>query len=208
MPTHRKQFGKRGLTPEVGQRWGQATTAAAAPAYGAAYSAPGYGAQAIEDEDKFSIVKAFLFPLGLFFSFYGRLSRKEYWVLGFIRWFASLAVLAFYRSAQGAEIELFLARMDSIPADQVLGATLHAFYGSTAGIVCIFFSIALTVSLYSLEARRCHDRDVSGFWLFLLLVPGVNLLFALYLFIANGFFKGTPGPNRFDTGVSQAAVFD
>lgn len=213
MPTQRKQFGKRGLTPDVGQRWGTQSGlhshTPAASSYGrTAYAAPGFGAVALEDTDSFSVLKVITFPLGLFFSFRGRIGRAEYWTIGFVRWFLSLIVLGIFYSAQYAEMEALKARLASIPEDQIVPAVFFALMGSTTGLVCWVLSIILAVSLYSLEARRCHDRDVSALWLLLLLIPLVNILYAIYLFIANGFFRGTPGPNRFDTAKSQAHVFD
>jgi|GEM_PF-1951760 len=213
MPTQRKQFGKRGLTPDVGQRWGSQsglqTHAPAASSYGrTAYAAPGFGAAALEDNDSFSILKVITFPLGLFFSFQGRIGRAEYWTIGFVRWILSLIVMGGFYSAQFAEMEALKARLDSMPEDQIISAAFFALMGSTTGLVCFVLSILLAVSLYSLEARRCHDRDVSALWLLLMLIPLFNFFFALYLFVANGFFPGTPGPNRFDTAKSQARVFD
>ncbi|MDB5806919.1 MAG: hypothetical protein JWN73_4241 [Betaproteobacteria bacterium] len=41
--------------------------------------------------------------------------------------------------------------------------------------------------------QRCHDCDKSGWFVLLMLVPLLNMLFALYL----TFMPGTDGPNRF-----------
>ncbi|MEL7527177.1 MAG: DUF805 domain-containing protein, partial [Pseudomonadota bacterium] len=58
------------------------------------------------------------------------------------------------------------------------------------------------------EARRCHDRDSSALFLLILFVPIVGTFYGIYLFIVNGFFPGTPGPNQFDTMQSKAQIFD
>jgi len=42
--------------------------------------------------------------------------------------------------------------------------------------------------------KRCHDRNHSGLYLFLIFVP---LLGFWWLFIELGFFKGTEGGNRY-----------
>ena len=42
--------------------------------------------------------------------------------------------------------------------------------------------------------KRFHDRDKSGWWVLLNLVPVIGWLWAL---IDNGFLRGTDGPNRF-----------
>jgi uncharacterized membrane protein YhaH (DUF805 family) len=41
--------------------------------------------------------------------------------------------------------------------------------------------------------RRLHDRDMSGWWLLLMLVPVIGSLALLVLYV----LPGTPGPNRF-----------
>jgi hypothetical protein len=41
--------------------------------------------------------------------------------------------------------------------------------------------------------QRCHDCDKSGWLVLLMLVPLLNMFFALYL----TFMPGTDGPNRF-----------
>jgi uncharacterized membrane protein YhaH (DUF805 family) len=42
-------------------------------------------------------------------------------------------------------------------------------------------------------ARRLHDTDRSGFWLFIWFLPLIGII----LLIVWWCFKGTPGPNRF-----------
>jgi len=205
MTIQRKQFGRRGLTPEVGQRWSQTTAAAAAPA---AYAAPGYGVQAYEDNDSFSILKVFSFFLGTFFSFYGRVGRMEYWTIGFVRWFFDLIVLAVMLRSAWPALEALALGGDQLSDAEAQMALLSAIYGSTTGYVCTAFILLSTISYWSLLVRRQHDRDVSGFWLLMLFIPIFGGFYGIYLFFALGFFAGSPGPNRFDTARSQAHVFD
>ena len=54
------------------------------------------------------------------------------------------------------------------------------------GLISMVFGVIFTI-------RRCHDLDISGWWTLLLIVPLVNLFFALFLLIKGG----TEGPNRF-----------
>jgi uncharacterized membrane protein YhaH (DUF805 family) len=44
------------------------------------------------------------------------------------------------------------------------------------------------------QVKRWHDIDFSGWWIFANFIPFVGTLGAL---VANGFIRGTNGPNRF-----------
>jgi len=46
----------------------------------------------------------------------------------------------------------------------------------------------------AVSVKRWHDRDKSGWWVLLSLVPLIGWLWAL---IENGLLRGTPGANRF-----------
>ena len=52
-----------------------------------------------------------------------------------------------------------------------------------------------------INAKRYHDRDRSGWWLLLILIP---LLGPLWLIVVLGFLKGTEGENRFGPDPLQA----
>lgn len=58
--------------------------------------------------------------------------------------------------------------------------------------------IVLAVYLIGLMVRRLHDMGRSGFWVLASLVPVVNVLFMLYLFLGDGSSMmnrfGTPNP--------------
>jgi uncharacterized membrane protein YhaH (DUF805 family) len=61
--------------------------------------------------------------------------------------------------------------------------------------LCIF---AMWVNL-SLQARRLHDMDRSGFWLLLYLVPIVNFVFALVIYISCLASEGSKKSNKYGT---------
>lgn len=54
-------------------------------------------------------------------------------------------------------------------------------------IVAIYPSICVTI-------KRWHDRDKSGWWILIGLIPVIG---AIWAFIECGCLPGTPGPNRF-----------
>ena len=61
------------------------------------------------------------------------------------------------------------------------------------GGVVLVTLVSLWVSIAT-DVRRFHDRDKSGWWVFIVLIPVVG---AAWLLIECGFLPGTIGPNRF-----------
>jgi uncharacterized membrane protein YhaH (DUF805 family) len=111
-------------------------------------------------------------PLRKYASFSGRARRREYW------WFEVFWVL----------VVSGLALIDQ----WVLGIHWDSEYGSIgplAGLAVLFFFLPnLAVSV-----RRLHDRDRSGWWLLINVIPVIGFLFLFYNYIS----AGTPGDNRF-----------
>lgn len=64
----------------------------------------------------------------------------------------------------------------------------------TDGLIRLVLGILLSLAGLMLHIKRCHDRDKSGWWCLLLLIPVVGFFWAL---IDLGLLEGTPGPNRF-----------
>ena len=107
----------------------------------------------------------------LFFTSKGRLNRKSY----------------IYRS-------LFLSLVLCVVQGVLTFATntidaLELLFA----VVAFGFSLFSFVSNIMMDVRRLHDLDLSGWWMLLMLVPLVNIFFALYML----FFKGTEGPNQY-----------
>ncbi len=76
--------------------------------------------------------------------------------------------------------------------------TLDRRFGSTsekevAGLLSGIFSLCALVPAIGVGVKRCHDRDRSGFFLLIGLVPVLNLWPAIELL----FVAGTVGPNRY-----------
>lgn len=68
----------------------------------------------------------------------------------------------------------------------IISLLVLAFYAFT-----ILFYI---VANFAIQIKRFHDRNKSGWWIFLHFIPAIGGIWAL---IELGFLKGTPGPNRF-----------
>jgi uncharacterized membrane protein YhaH (DUF805 family) len=199
MPTQKKQFGKRGLTPNVGQRWGSEQSELGLADGAASHAMPNYlpngsGSAAYQDNDSFSIGVVVTHVLGTFFSFSGRIGRLGFWGLGTFNFVVVLAIwFAGYRA-----LNLDFGNQEE--AARILqNANLWKIWLITA---------PFGISNISLQVRRFHDRDVSGLWMLAWFIPIIGGLLALFQGIANMFFAGTPGLNRFDTASSQARVFD
>src|SRR3546814_14546367 len=72
----------------------------------------------------------------------------------------------------------------------------------------MLFNLAILWPGIVIAIKRWHDRDKSGWWILIVLIPIVGPIWAL---VENGFLAGTAGPNRFgpdplqDRVVSQLA---
>ncbi len=109
----------------------------------------------------------------LLFSFQGRIRRLHYWL-----------------TAIGAGV-----------AVAIIGGILVSMSGLATGHLNPIVALPLIVICaaeawigLALGVKRCHDRDKSGWFLLIGLIP---LIGAVWLFIELGLLDGTPGPNRF-----------
>jgi uncharacterized membrane protein YhaH (DUF805 family) len=109
----------------------------------------------------------------LLFSFQGRIRRLHYWLTAI----CAGVVLGVIASVLVSFSGVMVGRPNPIAL-----ALLAAIY-----VVDIWIGLALGV-------KRCHDRDKSGWFLLIGLIP---LIGQVWLLIDLGFLDGTPGPNRF-----------
>lgn len=117
-------------------------------------------------------------------TFSGRASRSEYWwfQLFYLLLAIAIAVLAFTAGAfsgqQGGTSSLVVVLM-------VIGGLL---------------ALALVLPIISLQVRRFHDRNISGWWYLALIVlgmvPYVGSVTGLVITVLS-VMKGTEGPNKF-----------
>ena len=111
----------------------------------------------------------------LFLSFEGRVGRSSYWL---------------------ACLVLFTA---NILASHI-GTRL--IEGPAGGGVILLGWLVILYSGAAVAAKRWHDRNKSGWWSLIALVPVIGLIWML---VENGFLPGTPGPNRFGPDPVKAA---
>jgi uncharacterized membrane protein YhaH (DUF805 family) len=105
-------------------------------------------------------------PARMFFGVRGRITRRDFWLYGVL----ALSGLALFAHALLGIADVRPGRAD------------------------LLVNLALAWPAIAVSVKRWHDRDKSGWWVLLNLVPIVGWLWAL---IENGALRGTPGPNRF-----------
>jgi len=100
------------------------------------------------------------------FSFEGRISRNTFWLCTLIHFLVALLVVGFM---------MFTPEL-------------------VAGVACLLILLPLFWSGLAVEIKRWHDRDKSGWMIFVTLIPVIG---GWWRFIECGFLAGTPGPNSY-----------
>jgi uncharacterized membrane protein YhaH (DUF805 family) len=100
----------------------------------------------------------------LLFSFQGRLNRQPYWI-----------------------IVLVMALLNGGIQQYLYGYGGEGLIGLALAILSIWIGLAVQI-------KRWHDRDKSGWWALLNLVPVIGWIWIL---VECGFLRGTYGDNRF-----------
>ena len=100
----------------------------------------------------------------VWFSFEGRIGRQTYWLKYFLPWLGLNIVAGIIDATTG------------VPAVGLVVALVGLWVGLAAG------------------AKRCHDRDRSGWFQAIMLIPIIGII---WLLIELGFLKGSEGENRF-----------
>ena len=114
----------------------------------------------------------------LYLSFSGRISRRTYWLKGVLPMVIISVVLNIFVSLLAA----------------LGGRDGGGLLGGLAGLISLVVGIALIWPILAISIKRWHDRDKSGWWVLIGLVP---LIGGLWQLIECGFLAGTPGPNKY-----------
>ena len=104
----------------------------------------------------------------LFTSFDGRINRQPFWIGSLVLSVASLVV--------------------SFVVAAIFG---QGMFGS---LLQFIVALAILDPSVAIAAKRFHDRDKSGWWILIVLIPFIGLIWYI---VELGFLPGTPGPNRF-----------
>src|SRR5680860_792339 len=78
------------------------------------------------------------------------------------------------------------------------GRHLHAESGG--GLLSGIWGLITLIPAILVDIKRWHDRDKSGWWMLIVLVPIIGWI---WFIVELGFLKGTPGPNRFGPPVTD-----
>lgn len=104
-------------------------------------------------------------------SFEGRINRAKFWA--------------------GVGVLIALGILANV-IDLMLGIRIGGNEGiGILGLIAALVSIYLGLALY---AKRWHDRDKSGWWSLIILIPIIG---PIWILVELGILEGTRGPNRF-----------
>lgn len=108
------------------------------------------------------------------FSFSGRINRAKYWG------YSIVSNIGFFAA--------FFAIGSIFSGDPETGIS------AIGGILMVILYIPFVWIMFAIQAKRWHDRDKSGWWILINLIPIVG---GIWAFIENGCLRGTEGPNQF-----------
>lgn len=77
-------------------------------------------------------------------------------------------------------------------AAAIVGGIVDGILGTS--IIGIVLTLALLFPSICVGIKRWHDRDKSGWWILIGLIPIIGWIWTL---VECGFLKGSDGPNRF-----------
>ena len=117
--------------------------------------------------------------MNLLFSFQGRLNRAKWWLI-------NIGVIV-------VETIVFAILFGGTAMMANPGQAMAAISGINAVIVAIVAVIVFWIAL-SVAVRRFHDRNKTGWWVLITLVPVIG---SLWFLIECGFLRGTTGPNNY-----------
>lgn len=115
----------------------------------------------------------------LLFSFEGRINRAKFWLVHVAMWVVTAVAfgIVFGGAALSTDPEVALRSVGT-----VAGLILAVVY-----VLLIWIGLAAGV-------KRWHDRNKSGWWILIALVPVIG---GLWYLIECGFLPGTAGPNTY-----------
>ncbi len=99
-------------------------------------------------------------------SFEGRISLKPYWILVLVIFIGTIITTVIDMNMTGQE----------------------------TGLTTVLFTLIILWPALAIQVKRWHDRDKSGWWVLINLVPIIGPIWAI---IENGFLPGTEGRNLY-----------
>ena len=122
----------------------------------------------------------------LYLNFEGRINRQPFWLgllaLIIVQWIVMFIVATL----------LGVSLMPTV--DPNIAPDVAASMAIKAMIPIWIVSLLFLYPALAVYTKRWHDRDKSGWWTLIILVP---LIGAIWVLVECGFLRGTDGPNRF-----------
>lgn len=125
----------------------------------------------------------------LYTSFDGRIGRQQFWL-------GSLTLVVIVSLFGSAIVMLFGTRLPPqvAPADRLWGHSVEYSLNPVGAMLMLVVGVFYLWGLLAVAIKRWHDRDKSGWWVLLPMIPFIGAIWAL---VETGFLKGSTGPNRF-----------
>ena len=122
----------------------------------------------------------------LYLSMDGRINRQPFW-LGLLALIIVQWIVIFIVS-----MLLGVSMMGNM--DPNMAPDVAASMAMKAMIPIWIVSLLFLYPVLAVYTKRWHDRDKSGWWSLIILVPIIG---AIWFLVECGFLRGTEGPNRF-----------
>jgi uncharacterized membrane protein YhaH (DUF805 family) len=123
------------------------------------------------------------------FSFDGRIDRSSLWLRFVLPYFLLVVAITALSPLPSMEIA------DDIKTAARTGAVENLWYLLSPWSWMVFAFFVVTVwPLIAIVVKRCHDRNHSGSYLLIALIPLIGLPWLLFDL---GFRRGTVGANKF-----------
>ncbi len=107
----------------------------------------------------------------LLFSFQGRIGRGPFWLGTFLAWVYYALAFSTYDWLGGFSI-------GSLHPIAAIGS--QSPFHQLVGFALLSFSLAMIVWIdLALQVKRWHDREKTGWWVMICLIPGLGLLWAI-----------------------------
>lgn len=113
----------------------------------------------------------------MMFSFKGRIGRLTYWGISF-----ALLAIEF--------VGIFI--LDTM--DKAISGSSQSGSSDFIFLLLLIFTGFIFWSLLAISVKRWHDRDKSGWWMLVGLIPIIG---GWWVTIELGFLKGTEGANQY-----------
>lgn len=121
-------------------------------------------------------------PPDFLFSFNGRIRRLHFW----------LYLLCLSVVSSGTLFGITGPQPDLPHYGLALMHPQHAFWGQ--GLLVAALSLVFLWSKLAVFTRRWHDRNKSGLWSLILLIPVIGVI---WFIVECGFLEGTVGDNQY-----------